>query len=230
MLQMTKSINTNWQAHVKETGVTCYTCHRGQPIPAYVWSTEPGRTSSMLAGSAGQNVVSSAAALSSLPYDPFTPFLSQDNPIRVGGTIALAGQNRASTKQTEWTYGLMMHFSQATGANCTFCHNSRNFSSWNDAPPQRHSAWHGIRMVREINNSYIDPLTPLWAANLNGPPERGSATLPRLGPHGDALKANCATCHQGAHKPLLGAPMLRDYPELNAVTPEPARSAALNPR
>ena len=31
--QMTKAINTEWQSHVKETGVTCYTCHRGQPTP-----------------------------------------------------------------------------------------------------------------------------------------------------------------------------------------------------
>ena len=40
----------------------------------------------------------------------------------------------------------------------------------------------------------------------------------RLGPHGDPLKVNCATCHQGAYKPLLGVSMLRDYPELNQVT------------
>jgi photosynthetic reaction center cytochrome c subunit len=88
-------------------------------------------------------------------------------------------------------------------------------------------------MVREINNTYIDPLTPLWAANRRGPPEAGAAAgLARLGPHGDALKTNCLTCHQGAHKPLLGAPMLRDYPELNAVSlaPTQPRSAAVVPR
>jgi photosynthetic reaction center cytochrome c subunit len=233
MLQMTKAINTEWQAHVQETGVTCYTCHRGQPIPAYVWATEPGRDPGMMASSAGQNVVSPAAGLSSLPYDPFTAFFRDAQPIRVSGTTPHGPNNRASIKQTEWTYALMMHFSQATGANCTFCHNSRNFASWNDAPPQRTSAWHGIRMVREINNTYIDPLTPLWAANRRGPPEAGAAAgLARLGPHGDALKTNCLTCHQGAHKPLLGAPMLRDYPELNAVSlaPTQPRSAAVVPR
>jgi photosynthetic reaction center cytochrome c subunit len=36
--------------------------------------------------------------------------------------------------------------------------------------------------------------------------------------HGDVLKVNCATCHQGANKPLLGAPMARDYPELNRAS------------
>jgi outer membrane protein OmpA-like peptidoglycan-associated protein len=31
-----------------------------------------------------------------------------------------------------------------------------------------------------------------------------------------APKLNCGTCHQGEHKPLLGATMLKDYPELGA--------------
>ena len=31
---------------------------------------------------------------------------------------------------------------------------------------------------------------------------------------GDALKANCETCHQGAYKPLYGAQMLKAYPNL----------------
>jgi photosynthetic reaction center cytochrome c subunit len=233
MLQMTKAINANWQTHVRETGVTCYTCHRGQPVPAYVWHTEPGRSSSMLAGSGGQNLVSSAAALSSLPYEPFTAFFQDSLPIRVNGTTPHGPNNRASIKQAEWTYALMMHFATATGQNCTWCHNSRNFGSWVDAPPTRVNAWYGIRMVREINNDYITPLTPLWRANPAGPPEAGSAAkLARLGPHGDALKANCMTCHQGAYRPLLGAPMLRDYPALNEVSlsPRQQRSAALLPR
>jgi photosynthetic reaction center cytochrome c subunit len=44
MLQMTRHINTDWKTHVAETGVTCYTCHRGQPVPAKVWFTDPGPT------------------------------------------------------------------------------------------------------------------------------------------------------------------------------------------
>jgi photosynthetic reaction center cytochrome c subunit len=39
-------------------------------------------------------------------------------------------------------------------------------------------------------------------------------------------KANCTTCHQGAYKPLYGASMLADYPELGpsgqaGTTPAP---------
>jgi photosynthetic reaction center cytochrome c subunit len=36
----------------------------------------------------------------------------------------------------------------------------------------------------------------------------------RLGPQGDVAKLNCATCHQGAFKPLYGQSMLKDHPEL----------------
>ncbi len=33
MIQMTQYLNANWTQHVAETGVTCYTCHRGHPNP-----------------------------------------------------------------------------------------------------------------------------------------------------------------------------------------------------
>ena len=33
MIQMTQSINETWGDHVAPAGVTCYTCHRGEPVP-----------------------------------------------------------------------------------------------------------------------------------------------------------------------------------------------------
>jgi photosynthetic reaction center cytochrome c subunit len=99
---------------------------------------------------------------------------------------------------TEKTYGLMMHFSQSMGVNCTFCHNSRNFSDWSQSPPTRVKAWHGIEMVSHINKNYIESIADVFPDN-------------RKGPQGDVLKTNCATCHQGANKPLYGAQMLKDY-------------------
>jgi len=33
MVQMTQHINADWKAHVANTGVTCYTCHRGKTVP-----------------------------------------------------------------------------------------------------------------------------------------------------------------------------------------------------
>ena len=143
MLQMTRTINANWKSHVADTGVTCYTCHRGQPVPANIWFENPGpQTATGWAGNrAGQNYPAPQVAMASLPNDPFTPFLEQKNNIRVIPTTALPEGNRQSIKQTEWTYGLMMHFSQSLGVNCTYCHNSRSFFEWDGSTPQRS---HGV--------------------------------------------------------------------------------------
>jgi photosynthetic reaction center cytochrome c subunit len=220
MLQMTHRINTAWSNHVGQTGVTCYTCHRGQPVPANVWSVAPvqGRAEGLLETATGQNRVAPESGLSSLPYDPYAPFLLGDQQqIRVNGALPLPHGNNSSIKQAEWTYALMIHMSTGLGVNCTFCHNSRAFFDWEQSPPTRTTAWYGIRMLRDVNANYIEPL------RTNFPPHR-------LGALGDPLKANCATCHQGVNRPLYGAQMLRDYPELGLVRDEPARSAAATPR
>ena len=208
MIQMTWTINSNWKQHVGNTGVTCYTCHRGNAVPEYVWSTEDGDPGAggFAASRQGQNIAGENVGLTSLPRDPFTKYLSGDENIRVQGATALPAawpMDTKDTKESEWNYGLMMHMSTGLGENCTYCHNSRAFSSWEQSPPARVTAWHGIRMARTINNTYMDPLEPVFPDN-------------RKGPAGDVLKANCATCHQGVNKPLYGQPMLDDYPELRA--------------
>jgi photosynthetic reaction center cytochrome c subunit len=203
MVQMTQKINADWQPHVAATGVTCYTCHRGQPVPSNVWfAPAPQKHATrMLGDKAGQNTPAESVKLASLPYDPFGPYLDDKKEIRVIGTTALPTGNRASTKQAEFTYSLMTHMSDSLGVNCTYCHNSRSFAQWDESPPQRTTAWYGIRMARQLNNEYLEPLLGVF------PPER-------LGPTGDVAKINCGTCHQGAYKPLYGASMLKDHPEL----------------
>jgi photosynthetic reaction center cytochrome c subunit len=205
MLEMTRHINSDWKTHVAETGVTCYTCHRGQPVPAKVWFTAADQVQAGRAAGnkAGQNSPAASVGITSLPYDPFTPFLLQANDVRVVGDRALQAGNRRSIKQTEHTYGLMMHMSESLGVNCTYCHNSRSFTSWDNSTPQRATAWYGIRMARDLNNAYLTPLTSAFPKQ-------------RLGPTGDVAKVNCDTCHQGAYKPLYGAPMAASNPELLA--------------
>jgi photosynthetic reaction center cytochrome c subunit len=212
MLEMTRTINSGWKNHVAATGVTCYTCHRGKPVPEYTWTIDPGPKTAMgMAGNRnGQNFPAPAVGLTSLPYDPFEPFLSGAEEIRVIGTTALPTGNRASTMQTENTYALMMHLSGALGVNCTYCHNTRSFAEWDGSTPQRATAWHGLRMVRALNRNYLEPLTSAFPAH-------------RKGVMGDVQKVDCATCHQGAYKPLFGAAMLKDYPALGAA---PAATAA----
>ncbi len=205
MLQMTQHINSTAQQHVAATGVTCYTCHRGHNVPTNVWYTEPGPKTAALAGNLhGQNRPNATVGMTALPFDPFSELFQGSNPIRIASTSALPTGDLRSIKDTEKTYGLMIHISKALGVNCTFCHNSRDFFNWDESPATRVTAWHGIQMVRHLNDEYLTPLQASFPAN-------------RLGPTGDAPKINCATCHQGANKPLGGVSQLGDYPELKGA-------------
>jgi len=223
MIQMTQHINQDWKKHVAATGVTCYTCHRGNPVPENVWYKPADRKyteNSLMGDLAGQNYASRSVGYSSLPFDPFTPYLLQDKPIRLNGNEALkftgAAANNTSTQQGEHTYALMIHMSQGLGVNCTACHNTRNWQEWTNAPPQRVTAWYGIRMARDLNNAYMVPLTDTFPAN-------------RKGVHGDVAKVNCLTCHQGVQKPLYGAAMAKHYPELLTASPPAGAASAPAP-
>jgi photosynthetic reaction center cytochrome c subunit len=217
MLQMVRHINEDWKPHVAGTGVTCYTCHRGNAVPKNVWFTSPGEssTSGLTAGNAGKNAPSTIAGLSSLPYDPYTSYLLEDKNIRVISNEALPGSDHSSIQGTDRTYALMISMSQSLGVNCDYCHNSRSFAVWDSSTPKRTVAWYGIRMARDLNNNYLVPLTSTFPAH-------------RLGVLGDVAKVNCATCHQGVFKPLYGESMAKDYPELTGTmvqTSAPARAA-----
>ena len=203
MLEMNRDINKLWTAHVSQTGVTCFTCHRGQPVPANVWHMSPGapQAAGWAAKNDGFGHPSNANGSTSLTYDPLTPYLFGDEPIRVEGKTALPSGKGVSIPKTEQTFALMIHMSQSLGVNCAFCHNTRIFADWSESTPQRTIAWHGLQMMREINGAYLEPLKSEYPAN-------------RLGPLGDAPKANCATCHQGVSKPLYGQSMAKDFPEL----------------
>ena len=218
MLEMTRHVNADWQSHVASTGVTCYTCHRGNNIPTATWfqAVDP-HPYGMVGNKAGQNSPAISVGYSSLPNDPFSLFLADSQEIRVAGTTALQEGNRKSIKQAEATYGLMMHISKSLGVNCTYCHSSPAFANWSQSTPQRVTAWYGIRMARDLNGAYLIPLTSTFPAS-------------RKGPGGDVAKINCASCHQGAFKPLYGQSMLKDYPALKvspAPVPPDAASAPL---
>ena len=203
MLQMTIAINSQYQNHVGTVGVTCYTCHRGQNNPSQIWFTGvvQGPSAGLAEMDMGKNLPTDNADGSSLPSDPFTPFLLNDEQIRVNGDTALPTGNRASLKETEWTYALMMHYSTALGVSCEFCHNSRAIEEWSESTPQRVTAYYAEGMLRDLNRNYMVPLTPVFPAALRGP-------------SGDVAKINCATCHQGVYKPLFGAAMAQGFPAL----------------
>jgi hypothetical protein len=213
MLEMTRRINTEWKTHVGETGVTCWTCHRGQAVPSGDWflGQDPKMPFDILGNKHGQNKPSMTAAGSSLPDDPLTLYLvTGDTDVRIQGTTALPTRALPpSVKSAEWTYSLMLYMSGSLGVNCTYCHNTRALANWSESTPQRVTAWHGIRMVRELNADYLIPLTPVFPSH-------------RLGPYGDAPKVGCATCHKGTFKPLNGVSPLPDYMLLAGAGKVPA--------
>jgi photosynthetic reaction center cytochrome c subunit len=229
MLAMTRNINTTWRPHFQASlnggnaGVTCWTCHRGQPVPKYNWSAAMPDPATITGNKFGQNTPAMSVAYASLPNDPFTSLLAGKDEIRVqnAGTYPAAA-HKVAIQSTEKTYGLMMHMSQGLGVNCTYCHNTQNFANWSQSRTQRVSAWYGIRMVRDSNNNYITALGSVWPAN-------------RLGPAGDPKKIYCTTCHQGVNKPLGGYPMLKDYPGLkgpyhsDGAAPAPAAAPVSTP-
>ena len=204
MLEMTRTINTKWSSHVKDTGVTCYTCHRGNAVPEYKWAQALGapHPGSIRGNKHGQNAPDPNVGYASLPSDPFDAYFAGKQNIRVASSQALpSADHKVSVKEAEKSYGLMMHVSASLGVNCTFCHNSQSFRAWNLSRAQRGTAYYGIRMVRDINDDYLTSLASVFPAN-------------RKGPHGDVLKVNCMTCHQGVSKPLGGVSMIAQAPAL----------------
>ncbi len=217
MLEMTKHINGQWTQHVSDTGVTCYTCHRGKPVPDYYWyrGSDIPETRGLAARRRGQNLAAASVGSSSLPYEPFSALIDDpDGDAKVASATALPQQPMRSMVTTETTYALMMHISESLGVGCTYCHNSQSFTNWSGSTAVRPTAWYGIRMARDLNQNYMSPLQPVYPAN-------------RLGPQGDAPKLNCSTCHQGVAKPLYGVSMLDNYPGLAAYFYDPARKTML---
>ncbi len=223
MIQMTQNINQNWEAHVQanaEVGVTCYTCHRGQPVPNNVWF----RVGPVNANAAGwpaiQNRVTMASNFTSLPSTYLENFLLQDEDGFYGVAqvhdLASRVENLEGDpliQQTEMTYAWMNYIANSLGVNCVFCHNSRAFYDAAQVTPQWSTASLGIIMVQDQLEQYILPLADTL------PPER-------LGPiFNDVPKLACRTCHQGYQQPMQGLNVIANYPELAVLDGEPDYSA-----
>ncbi|GAA4036305.1 photosynthetic reaction center cytochrome c subunit family protein [Sphingomonas rosea] len=217
MLKMTLSLNSQWSNHTGQTGVTCYTCHRGQPVPKYVWTPEKPTDRYTIRGQKrGQNTPDANVGYASLPNNVFEQYLGGNaESVRVQASSAYPGMEKSGTRNAEDSYAIMMHVSKALGVNCTFCHNSQSFRSWSLSRAQRATAWYGIRMVRDVNGNNILPLARAGVFPPN-----------RLGPTGQPLQVNCLTCHQGLNKPLGGKSMIPDHPYLRPAgyvpNPRPA--------
>ena len=216
MIGMVQDINENWDGHVnanKQVGVTCYTCHRGQPVPSGVWFKETPVVKAAEGWSAVQNRVTPLSSFTSLPSDALEAYLLQNETIAVhdleSRVAGIPGQDGyPGIQHAERTYAFMNYFANSLGVNCTFCHNTRAFYDGGQVTLQWATASLGIQMVQELNDIYLVPLEGLL------PPER-------LGRHGDAPKAACMTCHKGYQQPLQGTNVIADWPELATTSGTP---------
>ena len=223
MIEMTQNINEFWGGHVNanaEVGVTCYTCHRGQPVPNNIWFEVSPVNENAGGWSANQNRVTMVSNSTSLPSDYLETYLllNEDGQYNRIGVHDLASRVQQMDgdpliQHAERTYAFMNYIANSLGVNCTFCHNTRAFYDAAQVTPQWATATLGIQMVQEALDLYVLPLADVLPAE-------------RLGPvHGDVPKLACRTCHQGQQRPLRGLNVIANWPELATTSGEPDYSA-----
>jgi len=216
MLLMTRHLNSDWTKHLAGAGVTCYTCHRGQPVPPEIWfpSTPPQHNAFI---DRQENWRESADTVRKFfPDDSYAEYLYDDEPISVQSTTVEPSGTVSSRIEAKRIYELMMTMSDGIGVNCGYCHNSRYFASWAQSTPYRWIGYDGIRLLRDINTNYLRrvastaPQTRALTKVTNLPVLPPQQVYPQTG-NGLAL---CATCHLGITRPLNGVNLVHDYPEL----------------
>ena len=216
MLEMTRYINSAWATHVNPAGVTCYTCHRGQPVPAEVWwprlspPVRPAVDHSEPWNEAADTVSTF------FPNNGFAEYYLQDNPIAVQSTTAMRTHDVADYIVVKRVYEMMMQMSLQIGANCGYCHNSRALDDWSQSTPMRWTGFYALRFIRDLNRNYLLPLAAVIPQQRSLAHSTAMPVIPdeqRGQQPGNAL-LTCGTCHYRLPQPLNGANMVKDYPGL----------------
>ena len=229
MLEMTRYTNSAWKSHVEPAGVTCYTCHRGQPIPAEVWWPRvPKPVKPFLDKSEPWNEAADTVS-TFFPNAGYAEYYLQDNPIAAQSTTWAPSHDVAAQVVVKRIYEMMMQMSLQIGVNCGYCHNSRALQDWSQSTPERWVGYYSLRLIRDLNRNYLLPLAQTI------PQQRilaHSTAMPVIPDYqkgqqpGNAL-LTCGTCHYRLPKPLNGANMVKDYPGLVGTAP-PAKDADPN--
>ena len=232
MLEMVRYINSDWKSHVGTVGVTCYTCHRGQPMPPKAWFIDTPLPQTGIIGAPSEFKETAHTVRDFFPNAGWEEYYLQNNPIHVSSRTVTPTGDTASNDETKRIYEMMMQMSDGMGVNCTYCHNSVAFEDWNGSPPARWTALYGFRMTQVINQHYVYGLRNVMPQARLGPDPINSPTHPprELTPQDGNGLVNCTTCHIGGPKPLNGADLLSSYPELAARPPARVASLASAPR
>ncbi len=216
MLSMTRHINAAWASHVGTEGVTCYSCHRGQPVPSEVWYQSPPDPGHPMIDRQEDFDERATTVRAFFPNEGFEEYLLQATPGLAQSYTALPTKEVASQIEFKRLYEVMMQMSDGIGVNCDFCHNSRAFFDWRQSTPNRWVGYSGIQLTRDINRNYllnVGALEPLDRAKL-GDTRYLSLEFRQRGPRKGNGLADCATCHHGSPTPLMGANLTADFPTL----------------
>ena len=225
MFEMTRYINSAWASHVNPSGMTCYTCHRGQPVPAEVWWPRPAAPVRAIHKTGA--ILGMKPRTPSRPSSPTTGYAEyylQDNPVAAQSTTAMRTHDVADVIVPTRIYEMMMQYSLSIGVNCGYCHlNTSVFEDWSQSTPMR---WTGLLRLA------LDPRPQPQLSAAAGPGHPSAAHPGSLDGHaghsgdhqsgqqpGNAL-LTCATCHYRLPQPLNGANMVKDYPGLVGTSPK----------
>ena len=219
MLRMTRHMNADWSSHVAPSGVTCFSCHRGQPMPAEVWFPTPYPPPNGIFEREEQWHEDAQTVRGFFPDAGYSIYALQQTPAHGQSYTALPSNEVPQEIVVKRLYEYMMQMSDGIGVNCGYCHNSRNFADWTESTPARWTGYSGLQMTRDINRNFILAVAATLPQTRDVPGEMRPPLVPlrdtgtRVG-NGLAL---CATCHYGHPKPLDGQDVLRDYPALGRI-------------
>ena len=227
MTQMTRTINADWRGHVAEQGVTCYTCHRGQNIPAAIWYPRAVKQPAPFTGKQDDWLQSATTVRDFFPDAGFSEYLLQNTPGHSQSYTALpSGHGPAEAIILARLYEVMMQMSDGMGVNCGYCHNSRAFFDWGQSTPARWIGMNGMYMTQAINNEFILPLN-IAMPQLRDIHHNGRLPITPVqesNPQDGNGLAVCETCHYQQPKPLNGLNgrnVLADYPALAGPSAAP---------
>lgn len=231
MLRMTRHLNADWSNHVAGAGVTCFTCHRGQPVPPEIWfpSTPPPHRQFVAPQDNWREAADTVRKF--FPDAGFAEYFYDSEPIAVQSTTVEPSGTVSSRVEAKRIYEMMMQMSDGIGVNCGYCHNSRNFESWAESTPYRWVGYAAIRLLRDVNLNYLREVASLVPQTRELTTETNLPVLParQSGAQSGNGLVVCATCHVGITKPLNGANMVHDYPGLSGPAAAAASKAPATP-
>ncbi len=216
MLSMTRHINADMQNHVAPSGVTCFTCHRGQPIPAETWFPSVPEPEKRFVATQEPYREAADTVRKFFPDAGWQEYYLGDEPISAQSVTALPSKTVAAQVEVKRIYEMMMQMADGMGVNCGFCHNSRAFMVWEQSTPARWIAHYAIEQVRDLNRNWLLKLghqMPMARTLV------GETHLPVLPANEAGTQTGngfvvCATCHYAQPKPMGGANVIAAYPGL----------------